>query len=172
MLLILKFLQSLVKTLHSEGTPTQIAAGFALGAALGLTPLFNAHNLVVISALALLDVSFGAGLLAMALFAPLGFALDPLFDRIGHMLLVDATSLRPLWERLDNTPVLALTNFNNSVVLGSVLVWFVLAVPVFVGAHYGVVHYRATVGARLRKTRIYHTIVASQVYNVYRWFRP
>jgi hypothetical protein len=30
MLLILKFLQSLVKTLHSEGTPTQIAAGFAL----------------------------------------------------------------------------------------------------------------------------------------------
>ena len=172
MLLVLKFLQSLVKTLHSEGTPIQIAAGFALGAALGLTPLFNAHNLLVVSALALLNVSFGSGLLSMALFAPLGFALDPLFDRIGHTLLVDATSLRPLWERLDNTPVLALTNFNNSVVLGSVLVWLALAVPVFFGSYYGVVHYRATVGARLRKTRIYHTIVASQVYNVYRWFRP
>jgi hypothetical protein len=60
--------------------------------------------------------------------------------------------------------VLALTNFtNNSVVLGSVLVWLALAVPVFVGSYYGVVHYRATVGARFRKTRIYHTIVASQV---------
>ena len=41
MLILLKLLQSLVKTLHSEGTPLQIAAGVALGAALGLTPLFN-----------------------------------------------------------------------------------------------------------------------------------
>ena len=31
MLTLLKLLQSLVKTLHSEGTPTQIAAGIALG---------------------------------------------------------------------------------------------------------------------------------------------
>jgi uncharacterized protein (TIGR03546 family) len=172
MLIILKFLQSLVKTLHSEGTPTQIAGGFALGAALGLTPLMNAHNLVIIVALALLNVSFGAGLLAMALFAPIGFILDPLFDRIGHALLVNNAGLRSFWERLDNTPVLALTNLNNTVVLGSVLVWLVLTVPLFFAARYGVLHYRATVGERIRQTRIYHTVVASQAYNVYRWFRP
>jgi len=172
MLIILKFLQSLVKTLHSEGTPTQIAAGFAIGASLGLTPLMNAHNLVVIVALALLNVSFGSGLLAMALFAPLGFILDPLFDRIGHALLVSNAGMRPFWERLDNTPVLALTNLNNTVVLGSVIVWLVLLVPIFFAARYGVIHYRETVGERLRQTRIYHTIVASQAYNVYRWFRP
>jgi uncharacterized protein (TIGR03546 family) len=171
-MLLLKFLQSLVKTLHSDGTPGQIAAGVALGAALGLTPLLNTHNLVILVALALLNVSFAAGMLAMALFAPLGFALDPLFDRIGHSLLVDTVWLRPVWERLDQTPVLALTNLNNTVVLGSVVVWLLLALPVFVGARYGVVHYRATLGERLRKTRIYHTIVASQAYNVYRWFQP
>src|SRR5262245_10460932 len=143
MLLILKFLQSLVKTLHSEGTPGQIAAGFALGASLGLTPLLNAHNAVVITALALLNVSFGAGLLAMAVFAPLGFILDPLFDRIGRAMLIDSASLRPMWERLDNTPLLALTNLNNTVVLGSVIVWLALALPIFIAARYGVVHYRA-----------------------------
>ena len=172
MLVILKFLQSLVKTLHSEGTPTQIAAGFALGAALGLTPLMNAHNLVVITLLALLNVSFGAGLLAMAVFAPLGFLLDPLFDRIGQSLLVDNAALRPFWEKLDNTPLLALTNLNNTVVLGSVVVWLALLVPVFVLARFGVVHYRETIGARIRNTRIYQSIIASQVYNVYRWFNP
>jgi uncharacterized protein (TIGR03546 family) len=171
-MLILKFLQSLAKTLHSDGTPGQIAAGFALGAALGLTPLLNAHNLVVITALALLNVSFASGMLAMAVFAPLGFALDPLFDRIGHSLLVDNSWLRPIWERLDQTPVLAATNLNNTVVLGSVLVWLLLTVPLFVAARFGVDRYRVTLGARLRETRIYHTIVASQVYNVYRWFRP
>jgi uncharacterized protein (DUF2062 family) len=44
MLTLLELLQSLVKTLDSEGTPTQIAAGVALGAALGLTPIANLHN--------------------------------------------------------------------------------------------------------------------------------
>jgi len=97
MLALLKFLQSLAKTLHSEGTPTQIGLGVALGAALGLTPIMNAHNLVVLLLLAVLNVSFGAGMLAWGIFVPVGFMLDPLFDRIGHWLLIDATSLRPLW---------------------------------------------------------------------------
>src|SRR5690349_8776329 len=44
MLALLKLVQSIIKTLHSEGTPGQVAAGIALGAALGLTPLVNAHN--------------------------------------------------------------------------------------------------------------------------------
>lgn len=171
-MLLLKFLQSLVKTLHSDGTPGQIAVGIALGAALGLTPLLNAHNLVIIVALALLNVSFGAGMVAMALFAPLGFILDPLFNRIGHSLLVDAAWLRPIWERLDQTPVLAATSLNNTVVLGSVVVWLLLVLPLFFAARYGVIRYRATLGERIRKTRIYHTIVASQAYNVYRWFQP
>ncbi len=172
MLVILKFLQSLVKTLHSEGTPIQIGLGFALGASLGLTPLMNAHNLVVIVLLALLNVSFGAGLLAMALFAPIGFLLDPVFDRIGHALLVGAPSLRPTWERLDNGPLLAITNFNNTVVLGSVIVWLALFVPIFAFGFFGVKYYRATLGERVRQSRIYHSVVASQAYNVYRWFRP
>jgi uncharacterized protein (TIGR03546 family) len=172
MLVLLKFLQSLVKTLHSEGTPVQIGVGLALGAALGLTPLVNAHNLVVIVLLALLNVSFGAGLLAMAVFAPLGFLLDPFFDRIGRALLVDAPSLRPMWERLDNTPALALTNLNNTVVLGSLIAWIVLFVPIFALGFFGVKYYRATLGERVRQTRLYHSVVASQAYNVYRWFNP
>ena len=170
-MLLLKFLQSLVKTLHSDGTPGQIAAGFALGAALGLTPLFNTHNLVIITALALLNVSFAAGMLAMALFVPsasrstrCSTASDTPCCR--HRL----ASARLGTPRSDAGA--RVTNLNNTVVLGSVVVWLLLALPVFVGTRYGVVHYRATLGERLRKTRLYHTIVASQAYNVYRWFQP
>lgn len=172
MLALLKLLQSLVKTLHSEGTPAQIGLGFALGAALGLTPIMNVHNLIVLLLLCVLNVSFGAGMLAWAVCAPIGFMLDPLFDRVGHWLLVDATSLRPLWTSWDNTPVLALTSFDNTVVLGSVVVWLVLFVPLWLGSRYGVIHYRATLGERVRQSRFYQVVSASQVYNVYRWFRP
>jgi uncharacterized protein (TIGR03546 family) len=172
MLALLKFIQSLAKTLHSEGTPTQIGLGVALGAALGLTPIANVHNLVVLILLAVLNISFGAGMLAWGIFVPVGFMLDPLFDRVGHWLLIDATSLRPLWTMWDNTPVLALTNFNNTVVIGSLIVWLALFVPLWLASRYAVVRYRATVGERVRQSRFYKVLGASQLYNVYRWFRP
>lgn len=171
MFLLLKLLQSLVKTLHSEGTPTQIAAGVAFGAALGLTPLLSLHNLIVITALALLNVSFGAGLFALALFTPFGFALDPLFNRIGENLLLQVGALRPLWVTADSTPVLALFNLNNTVVVGSLVAWLLLFAPIFLLARLGVVRYRATLGERIQKTRWYQAIRASRAYNVYRWFR-
>ena len=172
MLALLKFLQSLVKTLHSEGTPTQIGLGVALGAALGLTPIMNVHNLLVLLVLAVVNVSFGAGMLAWGAFVPVGFMLDPLFDRIGHWLLVDVTPLRGFWTALDNSPVLALTNLTNTIVLGSVVVWLVLFVPLCLGARYAIVRYRATIGERVRQSSFYKVISASKAYNVYRWFRP
>ena len=172
MLALLKFLQSLAKTLHSEGTPTQIGLGVAFGAALGLTPIASAHNLLVLVLLAVLNVSFGAGMLAWGVFVPVGFMLDPLFDRVGHWLLVDTTSLRPLWTTWDNTPVLALTNFDNTVVLGSVVVWLALFVPLWLASRFAVVRYRVTVGERVRQSQLYKVGSASSLYTVYRWFRP
>ena len=172
MLALLTLLQSLVKTLHSDGTPSQIAAGFALGAALGLTPIANAHNLLVFLLLAVLNVSFGAGMLAWALCISLGFALDPLFDALGRTLLLGTPALRPLFTRFDNSPVLALSGLGNSVVLGSVVTWLVLFVPIFVLVRLLVLHYRRTLGERVRQSHAYKALTASQAYNVYRWFRP
>ena len=171
MLALLKLLQSIIKTLHSEGTPGQVAAGIALGSALGLTPLMNVHNLIAFALILILNVSFGGGMLGWALFVPLGFLLDPVFHAIG-MSLLQAPALRPLWTDLHNTPLLPYTNFNNSVVLGSVVGWLVLAVPIFFAARYGVARYRATIGERVRQSRFYKAVTASQVYNWYRLFRP
>jgi uncharacterized protein (TIGR03546 family) len=171
MFTILKLIQSIIKTLHSEGTPGQVAAGIALGSALGLTPLVNVHNLIVFSLIVLLNVSFGGGMLGWALFVPVGFLLDPVFDRIGASLL-QAPSLRPMWTSWYNTPLVPYTNFNNTVVLGSVVGWLVLTLPIFVAAKYGVARYRATIGARVQQSKFYKAITASQVYNWYKLFRP
>ncbi len=171
MLTLLKLLQSIVKALHSDGTPGQVAAGLALGSALGLTPLVNIHNLIVFALIVILNVSFGGGMLGWALFVPLGFILDPVFDRIGAGLL-QASSLRPLWTELFNTPLVPYTNFNNTVVLGSVVGWLVLALPIFFAARYGVARYRATIGERVRQSKFYQAVTASQIYNWYRLFRP
>lgn len=171
MLALLKLIQSLIRALHSEGTPGQVAAGIALGSALGLTPLFNVHNLVIFSLIVLLNVSFAGGMLGWALFVPIGFLLDPVFHAIGLELL-QTPPLRPMWTSWTNTPLLPYTNFNNTVVLGSVVGWGLLAVPIFLGARLGIARYRATVGERVRQSRLYQAVTASKAYNVYRLFRP
>ncbi|MGH7605954.1 MAG: TIGR03546 family protein [Gemmatimonadales bacterium] len=169
---LIKLIQSLVKALHSEGTPGQLAAGIALGAIIGLTPLVNLHNAVVFALLVLLNVSFAGGLLGWALFVPIGFLLDPLFDWIGRTLLLDVPFLTPLWTSLYNMPFVPLTNFNNTVVLGSLVFALLLVVPLFFTARWAVTRYRATVGERVRRSKWYRAVTASKVYNVYRMFRP
>ena len=171
MLAILKLIQSLLRTLHSEGTPGQIAAGVTLGAALGLTPLLSLHNLGVVALLLVLNVSFGAGLLGWALFVPAGFLLDPVFDRIGRALLLDIPVLTPVWTAWYNLPVVPYTNFNNSIVLGSFAGWLVMAPAVYFLVRHGVVRYRDTLGERVKQARLYRAVAASRAYNVYLWFR-
>ena len=171
-MLFIKFLQSLVKALNSEGTPGQVAAGIALGAVFGLTPLVNPHNLVLFGLAIILNVSFPGVLLGWAAFVPVGFALDPLFDVLGRALLVGIPALTPLWTWAYNTPVVALSNFNNTVVLGSVVVWLVSLVPLFFLLRWLVARYRATIYARLQRTRVFQVVKASKIYNIYTLFRP
>lgn len=171
MFAIVKLIQSLLGALHSEGTPGQLAAGIALGSIMGLTPLVNLHNAVVFALIVLLNVSFAGGMLGWAVFVPVGFVLDPLFDWIGHQLLF-AESLRSVWTTLYNMPIVPLTNFNNTIVLGSLVFALLFFVPFFFLARWVVTRYRATIGARVRQSKWYRALTASKLYNVYRLLKP
>ena len=171
-MLVLKLLQSLVKALHSEGTPGQVAAGIALGSVLGLTPLVNLHNLVVAGLILVLNVSVPGAVLGWALTVPLGFALDPAFDAVGRTLLMDTPALVPLWTTLANLPVVPLTNFNNTVVLGSLVCALGLFAPIHFGSRWAVRRYRETVGERVKQSGLYRAVTASKLYGIYRMFRP
>jgi len=169
---IIKLVQSLVKALNSEGTPAQVAAGMAVGACLGLTPLLNLHNLLVVAAILFFRVSVPGAMLGWMIFTPVGFLLDPMFDQIGRALLMDADGLRPVWAAAYNTPILALANPTNTIVVGSFVSWVVLAIPIFFLARYGVARYRATIYARYKDAKFFRALRASKIYNTYKLFRP
>ena len=171
-MLVLKLLQSLVKALHSEGTPGQVAAGIALGSILGLTPLVNLHNLLVFALILILNVSVPGALLGWALATPLGFALDPAFDSIGRWLLLGIPALKPLWTTLANAPVVPLTNFNNTVVIGSLVSALVLFTPFYYGSRWAIRRYRETLGERVKQSGFYRAVTTSRLYGIYRMFRP
>lgn len=172
MLTLIKLIQSLVKALNSEGTPGQVAAGIALGAIFGLTPLINLHNVVMLAAIFLLNVSLPGAFVGWLVFLPLGFALDPLFHAVGERLLLETPALASWWTTVYNTPVLSLANLTNTVVLGSLLGWLVLSVPIFFAGRWGVARYRATLYLRIKDAKAFKAVQASKLYNLYRLFRP
>ncbi len=172
MFTILKLLQSLVKALNSDGTPGQVAAGIAFGSVLGLTPLLSLHNLLMVGAIFLLNVSVPGAIVGWLVFTPIGFLLDPVFDAVGLYLLTDVTALGSVWRGIYGMPVVPYSNFNNSVLLGSVVSWIVLAFPIYLVARVAVARYRATIYPKLQQIKLYRAVKASKVYNVYRWFRP
>lgn len=171
MYLLLRLVQKLVATLNSEGTPAQVGAGLAIGTVFGLTPLMSFHNLVILALVMLFRVTLPAVLLGFFVAVPLGFALDPLFHRIGLSLL-ETLTLVPLWTAVTNAPVLALFDLNNSVVLGSLVFWMLAALPLFFLARWGVAKYRATIYLRLQNTKVFKAVRGSKVYDIYRLFRP
>ncbi len=172
MLTLVKLIQSLFKALNSEGTPGQVAAGIALGSIFGLTPLLSLHNLLMLGVIFVFSVSIPGAIIGSLVFAPVGFALDPVFDALGGYLLLDVSVLSPVWHTIYGTPVIPLTSFNNTVLLGSVVAWFALVWPIYFAARYGVRRYRETIYERIQRTKAYHFVKASKAYNVYRMFRP
>lgn len=170
-MLFLKLLQAIVKALNSQGTPGQVAAGMALGAALGLTPIANLHNLLIVLLALILNVSLPGFMLGWSLFVPIAFLLDPVFNALGNALL-GAPGLAALWTKLANTPGIPFTNFNNSVVLGSLVFWVLAWVPIFLLARWGVRRYRETIYLKLQQTKAFQAVKASFLYNMYSWFRP
>ncbi|MDH3223859.1 MAG: TIGR03546 family protein [Gemmatimonadota bacterium] len=172
MLWFIRFVQRLVKALNSEGTPGQVAAGVTLGAAVGMTPLLSLHNLVFVLVILFFNISVPGAVLGWVFFGTAAFLLDPLFDRAGAWILTDGGVLPELFATVYNTPVLAFTNLTNTVVLGSLMGWLALAVPIFFGARWAIARYRKHIYERYKDARAFKAIRATKAYDVYRLFRP
>ncbi|MEX2181923.1 MAG: TIGR03546 family protein [Gemmatimonadaceae bacterium] len=170
-MLIFKLLQSLLRALNSEGTPGQVAMGMAIGLAFGLTPLVSLHNLVILAVAMLTTVSFPGVIVGWIVAVPVGFMLDPLFDRVG-MALLTTDALTPLWLWVVNTPVVALSRLNNTIVLGSLVVWVVLLIPAYFGFRVLVARYRTHLYVHVQKWRIVQLVKTSKIYSLYDTFRP
>src|SRR5690606_34811882 len=116
--------------LFTHESPRQIAMGFALGVVLGLIPKGNLLAVFMATLLLSLRVNKSAGMLSAVLVSFGAYLCDPLADRIGSALLL-SPALKPLWTWLYNLPVVPWTDFNNTVVLGSFVLGWMLVYPVY-----------------------------------------
>lgn len=121
----------LIKALHSSNEPRHIAAGFALGSIIGLTPMLSLHNLIVFLIILALNVSIPAAIFGIFFFSCFAYLFDAQFHSLGYYLLVRLEFLKPVWTYLYNIPIAPLTKFYNTVVLGSLVTSLVLFFPIY-----------------------------------------
>jgi uncharacterized protein (TIGR03546 family) len=166
----LKILSKLFKALRSNQSPRELAWGFVLGMILGLTPLWNLHNLVIIILIIVLRVNAAMSIAGFLLFSLFAFFFDPLFHSFGYWLLTDVSWLQPMWMSFATTPVLAFSNYNNTLVLGSFVVSLFLIAPIYFLARQGVVQYRENLESRVQKFKLVQIVTGSKLYKLFQKF--
>jgi len=126
----LRPVRSIFRSLLAHDAPDQLAAGFALGMVLGLVPK---GNLIAVSLLVLLfslRVNVGMGLLAAFVFSWVGPVLDPFADKLGSYVLT-APTMQPTYAKLFQLPLGPWFEFDNTIVVGSLLIGLYASYPVF-----------------------------------------
>lgn len=158
---LLQKLRSFILAITSKASPEQLALGFALGLFLAL-PLNNVLYIVMMWVLILfLDVNIGMVLLSTVLFSLLYFIFDPISHYIGLFFLV-ILPLDNFWVSLSNIPVLPYLQFNNTVMLGGILLAGILCFPVYKGMVWLVQWFRRVVVEKLAKLPFVKALKASK----------
>lgn len=147
---IVKFIQ----ILSSETAPIQISAGLALAMIAGFTPLFSLHNLLVLFALLFLRLNIAAFLLGLALFTGFAYLLDPLFHNLGVGIL-GSSEMMSVWTEMYNSSFWRLTQFNNTIVMGSLVFSLLAFIPVLFIANFLINHYRNDVLKYVNNSRLF-----------------
>lgn len=164
---ILKLISRLIKVLRAGPSPAQIGGGFALGMFLGLMPGFNFYWMLICLIIILIDVNISAAILGWMVFSLIAFLLDTVSHNLGYFLLVNVEWLREFWTSLYNLPVFPISRYNNTVVLGSLIISIILAVPVFYLAKAGIIKYRKKLDPKIQKLKLIKMVKGSSIYSFY-----
>jgi uncharacterized protein (TIGR03546 family) len=166
MTLLLKQLFAFFRMLNSDTGTNQLASGLSLGLFLGFSPFLSLQTFLIIFVLLFFRIQIGAAFLSAFFFKFIAFATDPLADILGRQIL-EAEALRSLWVSLYNMPLIPMTRFNNSIVMGSFLVALILVVPAFFIFKKLIEKYRNTVVAKFKQTKFWKAFTATKFYNWY-----
>ena len=169
----MRTLAKFLKILNSDAEPGQISLGFAFAMIAGFTPLMSLHNLLVLLLVLFLRVNLSAFLLGLALFSALAFALGVLAALLLNQQFRGRAALRALmilpWAMptVVNSTLWRLERFNNSIVMGSLVISLALFVPMVLVGNRLVVKYREHVLQWVMRTRLMQAFKASKLFGYY-----
>ncbi|GAB5382673.1 MAG: hypothetical protein Alis3KO_39650 [Aliiglaciecola sp.] len=159
-------LAKLLKALHSDAGPWSLAFGIMLGMIFGLTPLIKFHNLIILFVVLVFRVNLSTFLLSWGVFSVIALMLDPLMMNIGEAILT-SQSLQGSFTAFYNTGLGRISQFYNTLTMGSLAVSLVLAPVVLLLSKVLVIKYRIHIMEWVDQWNIVQLIKGSKVYQIY-----
>lgn len=166
MTLLLKQLFNFLKLLNSDTGHNQLASGLACGLILGLAPFLSLQTALVLALVFIFRIQLGAAFLSAFFFKFIAYLLDPVTHAIGKWTL-ENESLRGLFIEMYNMPIVPLTRFNNSIVMGSLVLSILLTPIAFFVFRTLIIKYRVYIVERFKQTKFWKAFAATSLYNWY-----
>lgn len=166
MTLLFKQIFGFLKLLNSDTGTISIATGVAAGFILGMSPLLSLQGIGLILLCLIFRIQIGAMFISAFFFAFIAYLLDPIFHQMGTIILTSG-SLEALWTSLFNMPIVPLTKFNNTIVMGAGITSLLLSPFVFIISKIMIVKYRVLVVERIKETKVWKAIKATSLFKWY-----
>ncbi len=122
--------QDFRQTIEGFNTSRQLAAGVSLGMMVGLMPKDSLLTYLLALAVILSPANLLTAACSAVCFHIIAPWLTPLTHGIGINVLT-LSQLEPMWERLIQLPIIPWTRFNNSVLMGSLILGLLAAYPLY-----------------------------------------
>lgn len=166
MTLLLKQIFGFLKLLNSDTGTISLAMGIALGFVLGMSPLLSLQGILILMIAVFFRVQLGAVFISSFFFTFMAYLLDPAFHALGEKLLL-SPSLAGLWTSLFNMPLVPLTRFNNTIVMGAGVLSIALTPIIFIVSKLLIEKYRKAVVERIKETKLWKAIKATSLFKWY-----
>ncbi len=162
--LLLQPIRQLLDALLANDSPRQVAWGVTIGMVLGMVPKENLIAIALGMLLCSLRVNRSAGLAAAGLFTLLSPSFDSITHLVGHKLLTES-SLEPMWAWLYDLPLGPWVGFDNTVVLGSLLLGLYMSYPCYWATLVAWRRYRAPLAERIARYRVTRWVAGASLAN-------
>ena len=157
----------LLKALNSDYSPSQIAVAICLGMMMGLTPLTALHNVFVLFMVLVFRVNLGIFLISLTAFSGVAYLVDPFSELIGYEILT-LSLFEPVWVALYQSSVFRLLQYNNTLVMGSLLLALVFSPALYWMTKFLVTQYRQQFMSLVRRSRLSAWLKGGKLMAAYR----
>jgi uncharacterized protein (TIGR03545 family)/uncharacterized protein (TIGR03546 family) len=147
---VLKILYKTLKALNSSAKAWQISSSIVLAMFFGFLPFGALMMLTILLFALVININFGLFLLFSAIFGTIGYLFDPAFESIGYAVLTN-DSLNSFFTLLYNIPLFRWSEFNYTLVAGSLSVSIILAIPMLLVLNRFITLYRVQIGQKLNE---------------------
>ena len=145
------------RALNSNQASWQFSLAITLALVPGLTPIGSAHNLLFVLLAFVLNVNLSLFFLVSAILSPIAYLFDPLFASLGEMILHQET-LQTLFTAWYNNGAIRLTHFNNTIVMGSLVISLLLMTPLYFLMQFVIKKYRLALNAFFAKLPVFKSL--------------